>query len=728
MTEVMLELTHRDGSRGPLLVVSQLPGKAAPHTTNDDFLRGPSTPAVELQEGRTYRYVLQGAGDYASLQPAELFDPDDASWATGRLSTGEAVGTVTVEVELVDGRRASGRLDVRPTKVADEHAFQSMLQDLAEISVEALHQGFSASAGSFAPSAGAAPRLLYQRFALLHAYLFERELDWAIEHVLADPHRSWVTEEEPRRLGEPIRGSSRLGRTLTRPGPRSPAPYGPLETLPHNLTVDRSSDTVDTVPNRYVRFVLESWRLLAVEALEAARSLKGSALRRGVAQAERTINRLDELLAEPLFRQVSPLSSYPQANPVLLRREGYRQITGAAFVIESSLGLELDLEDPFLVSRRSIATLYEHWSFVRLARAVAAVCDTRVDTDLFDVGANGMSLVLRSGHTHRLQFTTQSLGAPLAIDLLFNRTFALESWTQEMRPDASLLVRAAEEGALTRDYWLHFDAKYRVDRPSPLRHGDAGEEEDAENAGTSKRTDLLKMHAYRDAIRNSAASYVLFPGDREDAFPFEATELLPALGAFPLRPDRAEEDAARLEQFVRRVLVHVADAATRHGRARYWEQTAYEGPASDTPSPTFDFLDRPPADTPVLCGYVRSAEQWRWIEDRGRYNLRTGDRRGAVALEGPELEAHLVMLYGAGAEGGRLFKRSGPWMAFTSQELAAIGYPQPREPGYLVTQLTPLRVQPTWLSQVQPERLRPAQHLHGSPFVVSWLSLSSLGL
>jgi hypothetical protein len=302
MSEATVDLFHRDGSRGPVLVVTQLPDKAAPGSTDDDAHRGPSTPAVKLQEGRTYRYALHGEGGYARLQPSELFDRDDSTWATGRLNTGEAVGTVTIEVEFLDGRRADGRLDVRPTKVADEQAFQSMLQDLAEISVEALHQGFSAAAGHFSSSAGATPRLLYQRFALLHAYLFERELEWALPHVLADPHRSWVTEEESHRLGEPIKGSSRLARTLTRSGRRTQAPYGPLETLPHNLMVTRSSDTTDTVPNRYVRFVLEGWRILAVEALAAAQTLQGSALRRGVAQAERAINRLDELLPRRVAR------------------------------------------------------------------------------------------------------------------------------------------------------------------------------------------------------------------------------------------------------------------------------------------------------------------------------------------------------------------------------------------------------------------------------------------
>ena len=44
------------------------------------------------------------------------------------------------------------------------------------------------------------------------------------------------------------------------------------------------------------------------------------------------------------------------------------------------------------------------------------------------------------------------------------------------------------------------------------------------------------MHAYRDAIRRSAGAYVIYPGDEERTPFMEHHEVLPGLGAFPLRP------------------------------------------------------------------------------------------------------------------------------------------------------------------------------------------------
>ena len=102
--------------------------------------------------------------------------------------------------------------------------------------------------------------------------------------------------------------------------------------------------------------------------------LGGAAKRRGVQQAGEVLTSLDEFLAAPLFRDVGRLSVFPGDNQVLRRREGYRQLYAAWALIEGTVGLEVDLEDPLLVSRKSIATLYEYWTFIRLAGAVAEAC------------------------------------------------------------------------------------------------------------------------------------------------------------------------------------------------------------------------------------------------------------------------------------------------------------------------------------------------------------------
>jgi len=112
-----------------------------------------------------------------------------------------------------------------------------------------------------------------------------------------------------------------------------------------------------------------------------------------------------------------------------------------------------------------------------------------------------------------------------------------------MRPDCSVRIRP-EGSTPTRvpaqelEIWLHFDAKYRVDNllaqltPTPDSDELLGE---STTPGGAKRDDLLKMHAYRDAISRTAGAYVLYPGSeikdirRHPGF----KEVLPGLGAFP---------------------------------------------------------------------------------------------------------------------------------------------------------------------------------------------------
>jgi hypothetical protein len=332
-----------------------------------------------------------------------------------------------------------------------------------------------------------------------------------------------------------------------------------------------------------------------------------------------------------------------------------------------------------------------------------------------------MSLVLRARASTRLQFQARIRGELVLADLFFNNEFTRDSWTRPMRPDASLLLR--KPGA--QEVWLHFDAKYRVDWLRPFDTGEVADEEEVERvSGTSKRTDLLKMHAYRDAIRNSAGSYVLFPGSEAREFSLSGEEFLPGLGAFPLRPDDSETDTAALSRFVSRALTHVAASGTRHRRATYWTARAYKESGTDHPEALPPLGDRPPADTPVLLGYVRSDSQWSWIRQVGLYNIRSGHRPGAVASGGAELDASLVLLYGqeAGVPRVELFQRSGSWEGITGEALLRLGYPEPRGDAYLVTSVRSLP-SPIWLGEVQISVLLPSGWLGGRPYATTWLDV-----
>jgi hypothetical protein len=234
------------------------------------------------------------------------------------------------------------------------------------------------------------------------------------------------------------------------------------------------------------------------------------------------------------------------------------------------------------------------------------------------------------------------------------------------------------------------------------------------------------MHAYRDAIRRTAGAYILYPGDvTVDKRQF--VETLPGLGAFPLRPGADETHGVEaISGFLADVLDHVAEQASQHERDRYWRSRVYTSPVPAHPSLSpVPFLDRPPADTDVLMGYVRGLRHRAWIERAVSYNVRADDRTGSLRLGSRELSARLVLLYEQSGDTQHIvgLYRAGDWRAVDRRELVASGYPDPHGQLYLVTALEPVAESPTWLADVTIDKLKPAGIVRGAPFTVTWLDL-----
>jgi hypothetical protein len=131
-----------------------------------------------------------------------------------------------------------------------------------------------------------------------------------------------------------------------------------------------------------------------------------------------------------------------------------------------------------------------------------------------------------------------------------------------MRPDFTISLWPAEfsEAEAERQELMvhvHFDAKYRVEDWTGLFGINSDEVLDEERAvmqsgGAPKRADLLKMHAYRDAIRRTEGAYVIYPGrhGQENVSWFAFNDVLPGLGAFALRPGAEAVGLENLRTFL----------------------------------------------------------------------------------------------------------------------------------------------------------------------------------
>src|SRR5262245_51224468 len=133
MTSVPLPLLDSTGLKRGTLVVSELPG--GPRLSTGD--------PIALLEGQRYRYELHDVGDVAQIEPAELFDPDDATRLRGRINPGQSVGTLIVVVRSAGSAPVSAAIEVVPTKLAQVDEYRQMLSDITTHAAEAVLQGFA---------------------------------------------------------------------------------------------------------------------------------------------------------------------------------------------------------------------------------------------------------------------------------------------------------------------------------------------------------------------------------------------------------------------------------------------------------------------------------------------------------------------------------------------------------------------------------------------------------
>ena len=604
-SEVRAPVRGLDGMVSGYLRIALLPraaGSLPPPLLNieEDPDRAAFAPPIQLLEGYEYRYEweqLPASIKAVITDPEEVFQPDSSDGLKGRLRPGLSTGTL--EVAVRDGEVTLGKLDleVRSRKLNYLSEYRWMLRDIADQVTELVMDRFAPTAMTFTQEGTRDAVTLYQRFAFLRALLTSDAFQIALSEITRRPHVTWVVQDEIIAPGQPIKATSDTVRQLSRPGVRVPWPGGPVQSIPLRLERRRTEATHDTTPNRFVRFALSRWRQVVADIDRAlATENQNATVTRGRREVASTIEYLDAVLSHDLFKDLSSLTRFPADDQVLQRREGYRDVFRAYLEFELAARLSWrGADSSYSAGQRDVATLYEYWVFLQLAKVVAELTGQSFDLKpLVEVRSDGLNLVLQSGKEIVVSGIVERANRKMKVELCFNRTFGrggrdLSSWTRPMRPDCSLIVSAAPvEAAAFEPIVLHFDAKYRVDKLVELfGDGDSIDSSPDEIPADERtirkgalRDDLLKMHAYRDAIRRSAGAYVLYPGDDISSNQLrysEYHELLPGLGAFVLRPTQLGDPSGigTLRTFLDQVFEHVATRLTQHERGRYWLEEVY---------------------------------------------------------------------------------------------------------------------------------------------------------
>lgn len=689
---------------------------------------------VQLMEGLRYEYAFVGPGA-DNLRLEEEFgkgavEPSGikglahcGSIATG-LNTGRLALVARDAVREIVGRAA---LEVRSRKVTYRDDYRRMLEDITEQSVALLMELRAPAAMRVAPDPGRTPDTLHQRFAFLRGLLGSRQFRDALHRITTHPHRRWEPEETVHNMRRGFKPDARTLRQLARAPRRVLLPPGhPLAkiipSLPERISLHRNAQTEDTPENRFVRFALQTFSGFLNRMrlkLEEVGSAADTRLQAEIAALE---SQLETAFAADVFRNVSDPDMLPLGSPVLQRKEGYREIYQAWLKFDMAARLVWrGGDDVYGAGQRDIATLYEYWVFFKLLDIVSAVfkLEKPAAQALIEETADGFGLKLKSGEQLAFDGVTFGGARPLRVRFSYNRSFShnaaperVGSWTERMRPDYSLSLWPAEFSEAEAEAQeimahVHFDAKYRIDNVEQLfgredesldaagLNSDLAEEKQEQREGRYKRADLLKMHAYRDAIRRTQGAYVLYPGDSSRQWQ-GYHEILPGLGAFPLKPGNGAQE---VENFIREVVAHACNRATARERQSYHTYQAQEAPASYavlSKLPERDIGSKrrapPPAETHVLVGWYKDEAHLRWILREKLYNFRMDTECGSLRLTPEVSGAQYLLLHshkGATSQGLMRVSKEGP-RVLSREALIAKRYPrEPSKPFYLVYNVEP---------------------------------------
>ena len=686
---------------------------------------------IQLRESERYEYRVESISDSSADLRLRLGLKLATRWPSlrdagrpdaGLIETRSFCGTLLLELvegEVDDAKSAvaSALLDVRSLKLDYRTEYRGMLRRLSdEIAGLVADARSSAKAGfrsTFEDRTDAG--WLQIQLELLRETLDSADFSAALQRILSFPHERLSTVSDSVSTDRPIRWTPSAMRQLVTGNPRREVPASHplrtqlgLESVAERVLVPRKSRDLDTLENRFVKFALGEFRAFLTHAQGVFESCAGWGA--SAALSRRLAASVEDWLGRSLFREVGEMRFAPLGSPVLQRKAGYREVLRWWLRFRTAAELSWEGgEELFHAGQRDVASLYEYWLFFELLGWFCQKCrgGNRPAVEELIEGLEEGSPNLRLRKRMELgPFVGTFAGQSRRLNTRFayNRRFEVTldrhaggSWTRRLHPDYTLTfwpedVSEAEAERQELLVHVHFDAKYRVENIEGLFGAEGSDDADDEVEGNYKRQDLLKMHAYRDAIKRSQGAYVLYPGRGNNQPPFKGYhEILPGLGAFGVAPDEngVAQGLESLEKFLDEVLAHLGNRTTAQERVSYHVAESYtlkEEPVQygslvlaerDEMSDTTRAL--PPSEHHVVVAWYEDDAQLQWTMKTGFAVVRLGDRRGTWHVPPEFASVRHVLLHthkSQVAEGLLALKERKPgYKVFTAEDLQAKSYP-----------------------------------------------------
>lgn len=678
----------------------------------------------QIVEGRSYYFEFSKEEFRLKASIGGVISETKNKEYRGRITPNIYVGTLQLEIFSMHSPEKKTRIpiEVLASKFNTDYDksyrqnYRTMLESITEKCTDLLMQINSPVVQNYETEYNENSETTYQRFCFVSSLINSKEFEESILKITSSPKTSWASELELSDIRKIKRFSNHEIKQLNASSNRTPLPSNHflqskgLQSIPSKVFSSKKIETVDNAENRFIKHALEVYLSFCENCNDKFQNNT-----REKKECEIVIKRLELFLNQPFFREISRPTTLKLNSPVLQRKSGYREIlkTWLMFDLAAKL-IWKGGDDVYAAGKRDIATLYEYWLFFTLYDLFRQKFqfnqiqhDDQIYDHLIEPTKDGLNVILKSGTHTALNGVFQTKNRELNIKFSYNRTFkggkvfkdhkGEGSWTTSLRPDYTLSIwpkefsdKQAEENELI--VHIHFDAKYKVEQFN-INSGNVDlEEEIEERKGNYKNGDLLKMHAYKDAIRRTGGAYILYPGTKEKELR-GFHEIIPGLGAFAINPSEETIGIKNLSDFIDKVIEHLLDRASQRENLSAKIYTIHKEPKEDKnilnePMPEYINNEKLiPDETFVIIGFCSTKEKLEWHEEKGIYNFRMNDENGTLILDNETVNAKYLLLRESGNEfAQKIFKitSKGP-RVFSKEKLIQLKYPSiPSQDHYLV--------------------------------------------
>ena len=681
---------------------------------------------VQLLEGRSYEYKLSNDSYRLNTSIKGIVSTSNRDNSSGRITPNNYVGTLNLLVQHSEKQFEETKISVEvlPTKINSQldksyrENYRFMLDSITEKCTELLMQINAPISQHYAIDFDKDSKTIYQRFAFVKSLISSNEFTEAIQKIITSPNTMWRQDEELRDIRNLRKFTRSNVRQLVSTNNRFELPTEHFLTrnykvkcIPSKIISTCKVETIDTPENRFIKHSVEVFLNFLTDCLNHFAYNKYD---RALKEAEVLISNLENHLNHHFFKEISRPMTLKLNSPVLQRKNGYREIlsTWLKFDLAAKL-IWQGGEDVYNAGKRDIAVLYEYWLFFTLYDLINEKFkinkhqyDEKPYEHLIVPTNDGLNVMVKSGKHTALEGVYDYGNRKLQIKFSYNRTFsggteyinkydkkAAGSWTKTLRPDYTLSIWPADLKEISAEekeliVHIHFDSKYKVDHyvikpdidpnlsEEEIRkktEEELNEEKEEERKGKYKNADLLKMHAYKDAIRRTGGAYILYPGT-DNQKPLKGFhEIIPGLGAFAIRPSSENTGVTELSKFFDSVINHLLDRASQREftavksyeihkkkKKEYLDDDITPNILSE-PLPEYFDTERKekiiPDETFVLVGYCKNNLNIDWYKKEGKYNFRMDDDKGSLSLENCVVNAKYLLLRESGKEtANRIFK------------------------------------------------------------------------